>query len=678
MAILEDKYGNQVATPEFVNFDPTKFYVNLQQALQTADDQGKKNIQSFLDNFNVAETLAKRNLESEISGLESFVPRATRLIRQADTEGNKTILQAADVFDARNEQAVRRATEGNVALRKSTFDSTFPNAFAKINERLNTPLVDNALKETAVRSVRNQAADFSTAGGYGVNSAAGRNLIDRFDFNKRLELDALNRDDARLSSQEAFNAYQSVIAPGILDFQPLQAQPRVTDIGAQIKPTPAVDAGSIQRNINSQLTPLNTLSPTTALQADLSTQEFNRNMDLEALTFEQEKFNTIAAGQNNLFDKTEQYVREGIANDQFNQGLDARQQSELIQGLTAGISTLIAGATAAFGGGAAAGAAAGAGGAGGLISAIFGGGGAAPAEIAGQKVVASAVVPTTGAPGYMLADGTIVPASSAGATGGAAASSPGLASVGVPLAMTAVALATGKGLKEVYDDFQDGNVDATEVKNALAAMGAPGNLSVEGINSILGSPVNKNDLSNAMLLSNPITAPVAVASMMGIDVGFGSGKSEEQQIRDQYRAQLKENEVVSNKYTVKLDDGSTFDIGKDGNAKLENLDGTTRHYYDVDFSNENSAKVVGWTNPLSVVMFNDPNGVKMTGHITNAVTNSNPKDLDNSRLNAKGLAQKSGISYAEGVKRLDAMKKKLPPDVYKAYKAGWYDLYFGN
>lgn len=83
----------------------------------------------------------------------------------------------------------------------------------------------------------------------------------------------------------------------------------------------------------------------------------------------------------------------------------------------------------------------------------------------------------------------------------------------------------------------------------------------------------------------------AVGALAGIAVGStGSGKGSGQKMRDGWRAGLQAANIVDNNFNVTLADGSQYDIGRDGGAKLQNrgtnIDGKTeRHTFDVDWSN---------------------------------------------------------------------------------------------
>lgn len=682
--ITSEDGESKVSIPDFVDFNPEEFMVSLEEALKQAQLQGERNLEQYGKNFTSARDYAFRNLDTEVTGLESFIPRSSRLIRAADAQRNSDVLGYSDVFDARNERAARRATQGNVAVRGSIFNDYVPGAFesaanslrrsegdvSRIRDRESEPLLDSVLREKAAADARRSGADYATTTGMGVDSSSGVNLLDRFDVGRRIELEQLNRSDARQGDQAIQNAETSVrnaiaasqnlftgiIAPAIKDYSPLIAQPGVTDIGGQIRPTPAVDAGSIQRNITDNLTNLSTIAPSTVLQGSLNTQQFNSGVGLQALGFEQEKFNTISAAENNLYDKEEQKQREAQAQSNFQAGLDQREQSELIQAGTQLLTTGVIGAAAGGLFGTSAG-----------VSSI---GSATPgaAELSAVQAAAATI------PGAEVA------------AGGSAIAVP--ASASIPAGYEAVGSA-------VLADGSPG-VLAAPTQGAfmsnLAALGPYAAAAADGYFAFRGAEklVNGGSNSDLSLLEHAALMPItgglhlAVPSVRDTLGGlFSSGKPEDQKIRDDFREDLKDAKVIDSKYHLKLATGGTFDIGLDGGAKLQNaginIDGKKeRAYSDVDFSNPIAGQVVGMTNALSAVLFGDKKSKKMVGHLTNAVTSSDdPQSLEAARLNTKGIALDAKVTYSDGVERLEKYKSQYTQAEYDALKNGWYSIFFG-
>lgn len=369
---LESPEGHEVAIPEFVEFNPEDFFISLDEAIDYGHKEGQFNLDLFRENFDRADKYASDTLDTELRGLESFLPRSTRLIRNADAQSNQDILNYSDVFDARNERQTRKATLGNVALRQSLSESQAPGTtqairdmrsraegdVSRVRARESTSFVDDVLEEQAARAARARGADIARTTGFGVDSSAGTSIIDKFDIDSRLQLEQARREDARRGDTAIYaaegqvgnaiiqseNLFNTVIAPGIRDFSPLQVQPRVTDIAGQIKATPAVDAGTLRREFTQQQNAISMLAPSQVFSGSLSTQQYNSGVGLQALGFEQEKNNTIAGAANTGFDIDR---GEDIFDQQlqaYYDGLDTRAQSQQNVGttslITAGLGVL--------------------------------------------------------------------------------------------------------------------------------------------------------------------------------------------------------------------------------------------------------------------------------------------------------------------------------------------------
>jgi len=120
-----------------------------------------------------------------------------------------------------------------------------------------------------------------------------------------------------------------------------------------------------------------------------------------------------------------------------------------------------------------------------------------------------------------------------------------------------------------------------------------------------------------------------------------TGKSQAQQARDDMRGGLQAGGLADNNYNVTLADGSTYNIGVDGKTKLTNVGknidgGTTRHPYDVDFSNPLAQGAVGRINNLLGAGANP----QMVGMLVNAVT-SNAKTQQDVDANIAALEAKA-------------------------------------
>ena len=607
--VLTDRFGNQIAVPEFVDFNSREI---LTQALSDAVAQGDNNIDKFLENFDLGRDLANRNIDTEIEGLQRFVPEATTLIRAADQEGNNAQLQNADVFDFRNSAATRRATQQNTTQRAELFDQEAPGVrdsltnsrdrletdVTRIRDRESQPLVSDALRAVAARSARGQGAELGATAGFGLNSGTTNAFIDRFDLDKRIELDLLERTNARqgdtaISNAESAvqnanlqstNVFNSTIAPGIVDFLPSQPTPFTTNIGGQINATPSVDAGSLQRNFAGDLTDRSTISPAKVFDSSIDLQ------DREA-TFQQDIFNTIAGANNTLFNKTENSVNQLQQQRTFESVQASQEDANAIKNILGLVGQGVSLADAL-----------------GILPSLGGSkGGTTLAGIAGNISSGLGISPgITGTAGTVTAGGAVPTATGASITS--------LASTAGPfVAAAAGAYLAGKGITAAVS----------------------GNLSEVGTAARLQAAWTTGGLSELVNL---------------VDKEFGSGKSKEQQARDSARERAAEANIISgDSFNVPLADGSSFDIGIDGDNTLTNLDGGERSHSSLDDSNPLHFVLA----PLAESAALAATGrTDLTGNFVNAAA-SNTLDVGESIENLRSIF--SGTSFDAGVANLNTL-----------------------
>jgi hypothetical protein len=164
---------------------------------------------------------------------------------------------------------------------------------------------------------------------------------------------------------------------------------------------------------------------------------------------------------------------------------------------------------------------------------------------------------------------------------------------------------------------------------------------------------------------------------------FGSSKDKDQLNRDKVRGEMKQFGFLDPDYTLTLPDGTKFDFGKDGNARLPN-DGVDpisgqpwRHYHDVDWSKGGSPGVVAAVNPLAAAMSHGDEKLTkdFAGYLTNAVTASGDP-MENIRY----VMDKAGFDHDKLYGTLHLMSKSqggnVDDELINAYKNG-LDQTFG-
>lgn len=270
--------------------------------------------------------------------------------------------------------------------------------------------------------------------------------------------------------------------------------------------------------------------------------------------------------------------------------------------------------------------------------------GGSEAAAAATPEAASYSLVGAGTPEALDAGAAMYGTSTAGAEG-ALAAEPFLG-VGLgPAAAIAAGLYTGaRGLNSARRQWQEGR---GQQQNAVMNMANP---LVGGANSMLGHPIDNEDSGYLALAANPFTtavgAPLALAHFAGVDVlpNFWSGKDKDQARRDAMRSQLRSAGISDNQHQVTLRNGSQFDIGKDGGAKLRNVgrnidDKEERHYYDVDFSRGgNTDKEVAALSGLATALGRTgKQGSDLVGMLHNSATSSG-----DSWQNVRDIIDKAG------------------------------------
>lgn len=237
---------------------------------------------------------------------------------------------------------------------------------------------------------------------------------------------------------------------------------------------------------------------------------------------------------------------------------------------------------------------------------------------------------TTAGGALGTAGGGLTTAGGATGAGATTAGTGGLASIGsVALPVAAAAIA----LQNMYE---------TGGKDILRGKGDSADWMNQGVNAVFGGVPN---------IALRMLGKRSIGAMMK------SGKSQAQKIRDDFRGDLKEAGVVDDNYEITLADGSKFNVGKDGGARLQNvgknIDGKTeRRAYDVDFSNPLAKFATDKIDPMIRKLYgaDDPkakyNPGQFTGMLVNAAT-SNAKTEEDVMKNIQAMLGKS--KFAENL-----------------------------
>jgi hypothetical protein len=201
----------------------------------------------------------------------------------------------------------------------------------------------------------------------------------------------------------------------------------------------------------------------------------------------------------------------------------------------------------------------------------------------------------------------------------------------------------------------------------LAALGSIGanQLWENGMKDIVRGRGTREDYINTGLmvgtggLGGLPNLALRLAGKRSIGKMMTTGKSDAQQLRDDFRSKLKETGVADDNYHVTLADGTKFNIGLDGKNTFknvgENIDGkTTRRAYDIDFSNPLAKYAASQIDPMIRNIYGpdaEKAGIRpeqYTGILVNAATSNAKTDKDvlaniQTMLGKSTFAQQAGV-----------------------------------
>jgi hypothetical protein len=245
------------------------------------------------------------------------------------------------------------------------------------------------------------------------------------------------------------------------------------------------------------------------------------------------------------------------------------------------------------------------------------------------------------AAGTATAGGTTASGAGAASGTGAASGSSTLGSIGA-YALPVAAVVAGvnnmweTGMKDIVRGRGDRADWTNQAVNALPVLGVPGT----------GGIINLG---------------LRLAGKRSVGEMIKTGKSMPQQLRDDFRGDLKEAGVADKDYMIKLADGTKFNIGLDGKTKYENVgenvDGkTSRNAWDVDFSNPLAKYATDRIEPMIRNIYGADNAKakyfpgQYTGMLVNAVTSNAKSEADvmaniNAVLGQSKFAKGTGADY---------------------------------
>lgn len=238
-----------------------------------------------------------------------------------------------------------------------------------------------------------------------------------------------------------------------------------------------------------------------------------------------------------------------------------------------------------------------------------------------------------------------------------------------------------------YDDMPKSKAEGyatTGLASAGAAIGGGLAGATAGIaaatGTLAGATVMGASIGSAAFPVIGTAIGAAVGAVTGAIVSqTGSGKNTGQMMRDSWRdGMLNAGFASKNKdgdVTVKLADGSNYNIGIDGNHKLVNKDGSERHSFDVDWSNQAAVDSIPEAHLFAMATGLDPTTAeghdlfhRAVGQSLNAAS-SNANTAEGIRDNFKSMMTEAGVDPRELGMRIETLRatNKITDQEYGVY-----------
>ena len=189
------------------------------------------------------------------------------------------------------------------------------------------------------------------------------------------------------------------------------------------------------------------------------------------------------------------------------------------------------------------------------------------------------------------------------------------------------------------------------------AIGMGSTMWESGMKDILRGRGDRSDWINQGVNLTTGFLPNMALNLMGkrsVGKMMTTGKSDAQLLRDDFRGKLQETGVADKDYNIILANGDKYNIGKDGKAKLTNIDGkTTRRTWDVDWENPLAKYAVDKIDPRVRSIYTEEAakaGIPVeqyTGMLVNAAT-YNAKTEKDVEANINAMLGKSGLDKGPG------------------------------
>lgn len=235
---------------------------------------GAFNRSEILKNYQLANDIAQRELDTELAGLSKFAPAAAALKRQ-ETAADNAFNQA---------QRTQQVNSTMPGVSKQLADQA-ARAQAYAEGRAPDSITDRALE----LNIRSASADRSAAGGFGQSSSVARKASDLMSAEQRIQL---SQYGDQLTNQNIQTTANLMLAPTAY-----------SDAGQQIRTMPEVGGSRLAAGALSEANQLTMMQPGTVLSAKLQQRQFVTGLEQQTRMFNaqgnfaESQFNAQAANQ---------------------------------------------------------------------------------------------------------------------------------------------------------------------------------------------------------------------------------------------------------------------------------------------------------------------------------------------------------------------------------------------
>lgn len=238
--------GNQFPSPQMANYDPAALAkYNFTDPIKFGKKYGEFNRKEISKNFDLAQGLALKELDTELKGLQAFTPAAAAL-KRSETSIDNTFNQ-----DQRTAQ-VNKVLPGA----RGQLDAQNQRAQTLASGRLPSSIDDRAYE----LGIRSASADNSASGGFGERSSVARKASDLMSASQRLQVSQYG--DQLLSN----NINQ--------DANLFLAPTEYSNAGSQISVVPEVGAGRLTSSLLSETNALTTIPTSQGFQSQIQQEQF--------------------------------------------------------------------------------------------------------------------------------------------------------------------------------------------------------------------------------------------------------------------------------------------------------------------------------------------------------------------------------------------------------------------